>query len=288
MRLSDEQIVKFSERGDVTHAWYSYQMVRETLELTDLGGLSYEVYAQGSYANKTNIAGDSDVDLVIALKSAFYADKEDLSAQEIEEYEKYYQRSELTWQQFRETVLRVLTAWYFVKEKSKCVNVRSNLIRLPADVLIALDHRHYRGFPSFLEQDYIDGVQFYTSEDVKIINFPREHIRACRCKDKAVGKQFKPVVRVAKNARNMLIANDELPDGAAPSYFLESLLWNVPENCFEGNLRQAYRAVVGYLKNADDDTLKKMKFPNEMAMLFGEAQDAVWNKSDAQALIGGL
>ena len=199
MRLSDGQIDKFSERGDPLHAWYSYQMVRETLQSTDLGGLSYEVYAQGSYANKTNIVGDSDVDLVIALKSAFYADKEELSAAEIEEYERHYQRSEVTWQRFREAVLKLLSSWYFVREKSKCVNVRSNLIRLPADVLIALDHRHYRSFSSFFEQDYVDGVQFYTSEDVKIINFPREHIRACSSKDKAVGGQFKQVVRVAKN-----------------------------------------------------------------------------------------
>lgn len=79
MKLSDDQIRRFAERGDPLHAWYSYQMVRETLALVDLGDLSYEVYPQGSYANKTNIAGDSDVDLVIALKSAFYADKEDLS-----------------------------------------------------------------------------------------------------------------------------------------------------------------------------------------------------------------
>jgi hypothetical protein len=289
MRLSDDQIHKFSERGDFLHAWYSYRMVRETLESTDLGGLSYEVYAQGSYANKTNILGDSDVDLVIALKSAFYADKEELSDPEVEEYERHYQRSEVTWQRFREVVLKVLNTWYSLKEKSKCVNVRSNLIRLPADVLIALDHRHYRRFPSFFEQDYVDGVQFYTSKDVKIINFPKEHIRACGRKDRKVRGQFKPVVRVAKRARNALLADNavKLKDGAVPSYFLESLLWNVDDSCFEGDLPKVYRNVVRWL-HENPGELTEMTFPNGMAKLFGEAQDAVWNVSDAQALIAGL
>jgi hypothetical protein len=289
MRLSDKQVDTFSKRGDFIHAWYSYRMIRETLESTDLPGLSFEVYAQGSYANKTNIDGDSDVDLVIALKSSFYPDKEELSDPEIEEYERYYQRSEVTWQRFREAVLKVLNTWYSVKEKSKCVNVRSNLIRLPADVLIALDHRHYRSFLSFLEQEYVDGVQFYTSKDVKIINYPREHIRACGSKDRKVRGQFKPVVRVAKNARNTLLADNavKLKDGAVPSYFLESLLWNVDDSCFEGDLPEVYRNVVRWL-HENPGELTEMTFPNGMAKLFGKAQDAVWNVSDAQALIAGL
>lgn len=289
MRLSDDQIGGLSARGDPIHAWYSYQMIRETLESVNLNGLSYVVYPQGSYANKTNIAKDSDVDLVIALSSAFYADKKELSASEIEEYEKYYQRSELTWHRFQEAVVEVLRSWYCVQKKSKCVNVRSNLIRLPADVLIALDHRHYKSFPGFFEQTFVEGVQFYTSEDVKIINFPKEHIRACARKDKAVSWQYKPVVRVAKNVRNMLIANEEteLTDGAAPSYFLESLLWNVPDRCFRGDLPQAYRNVVEWL-HANTDRLSAMDFPNGMARLFGAAQDAVWKESDAKALISGL
>jgi hypothetical protein len=289
MTPSDERIRKWSERGDPLQAWYSYQMVRETLESAKLDGVSCVVYPQGSYANKTNIAGDSDVDLVIALKSAFYADKEELSDRELEEYEKYYQRSDLTWRWFREAVVEVLRSWYLVQEKSKCVKVRSNLIRLPADVLIALDHRHYQGFPGFFEQAYVEGVQFYTSKEVEIINFPKEHIRACARKDDRVSGRYRRVVRVAKNVRNLIIADDEtgLTAGSVPSYFLESLLWNVPDSCFRGDLPTAYRTVVGWLQE-NTDQLTGMKVPNQMADLFGQAQDAVWHESAALAFIGGL
>jgi hypothetical protein len=264
-------------------------MIRETLDSAKLDGLSYVVYPQGSYANRTNISADSDVDLVIALRSAFYANKEELTERELEEYEKYYQQADITWRRFREAVVDVLRSWYFVQEKSKCVKVRSNLIRLPADVLIALDHRHYKAFPGFFEQIHIDGVQFYTSAEVKIINFPKEHIRACKKKDDLVSGRYRPVVRIAKNVRNMLIADDKtgLTAGSAPSYFLESLLWNVPDQCFRGDLPQAYRNAVQWLQK-NPAKLTDMKFPNQMTMLFGQAQDAVWNQSAALALIQGL
>jgi len=140
MALSPKQIRAWSRRGDPIHAWYSYQMVRDTLAAAPLEGMSYTIYPQGSYANKTNIAADSDVDMVIALKSAFYPNKARLSEAELEEYARYYEQSDLTWQRFREAVVRVLRANYLVLERSKCVKVRSNLIRLPADVLIALDY----------------------------------------------------------------------------------------------------------------------------------------------------
>jgi hypothetical protein len=152
-----------------------------------------------------------------------------------------------------------------------------------------LDHRRYKAFPGFLQQDHIDGVQFYTSKEIKIINFPKEHIRACRKKDDLVSGRYRPVVRIAKNVRNMLIADDKtgLTAGSAPSYFLESLLWNVPDRCFRDDLPRAYRNVVQWLQQ-NPDKLAGMKCPNQMAMLFGQAQDAAWNQSAALALIQGL
>jgi predicted nucleotidyltransferase len=289
MRLSDDQIAKWSMRGDPIHAWFSYEMVRETLASASLDGMSYVIYPQGSYANKTNIAADSDVDIVIALKSAFYPNKEGLNEREIEEYRKYYQESDLTWHRFREIVVGMLRSNYFIQERTKCVKVRSNLIRLPADVLIALDYRHYTSFPSFFEQTFVDGVQFYTSDNTKIINYPKRHIRACARKDNRVAGRYRRIVRVAKNARNALIADDEtqVRAGAAPSYFLESLLWNVPDHCYRHDLSQAYREVIGWLYE-NSGQLKSMNFPNEMAKLFGDAQDAVWNESEALTIINAI
>jgi hypothetical protein len=286
MTLPGEKITEWSERGDAIHAWYSYQMVRDTLAGARLEDLSYGIYPQGSYANKTNIVADSDVDLVIALRSSFYPNKEELSPAEIEEYAKHYEKSDLTWQRFREAVVKVLRRNYWVQEHSKCVKVSSNIVRLPADVLIALDYRYYTSFPSFFAQEFKGGVQFYTSEGTEIVNYPKMHIGACADKNFGTLGRFREIVRVAKNARNALIADDrtEVSAGSVPSYFLESLLWNVPGHCYLDTLEGSYRQVIGWLyKNSGE--LAEMEFPNEMGKLFGDAADAVWDEESAKTFI---
>jgi hypothetical protein len=264
-------------------------MVRGSLTEDRLEGMSWSVYPQGSYANKTNIADDSDVDLVIALTSSFYPNKQDLGTVEVDEYDKYYERASQTWRHFRDAVTAVLQKDFWVVEGSKAVKVRSGLIRLPADVLIALEHRHYKSFPSFEGQTFVDGVQFYRSGDHKIVNFPRQHMNACAAKDGRTAGNYRKVVRVAKNARNALIADDDsqVGPGTAPSYFLESLLWNVPDVCFTGGLQNAYRQAIRWL-DANRGGLWAMEFPNGRGRLFGNTPDASWSQSSAVQIIGGL
>ena len=269
MALSNDRIRKWSERGDPIHAGYSYQMVRESLATAKLNNMSYTVYPQGSYANKTNISSASDVDMVIALKSAFYPDKTELSPPEWEEYAKYFERASITWHEFREVVVAFLRSHFFVTEGSKCVRVRSNFIRLPLDVLICLDHRYYQSFPSFAGQIFTEGVQFYASGDRKIVNYPKRHISACARKDNWTNGAYRRVVRIAKNARNKLSSEDGTGVGTdtAPSYFLESLLWNVPDERYGGNIENTYRQVVEWLNN-DSSPLGQMDFPSRTGKLF--------------------
>ena len=283
MTLPDDTIARWSRRGDPVHAWYSYEMVRESLAMAKLDGLSYVIYPQGSYANKTNIVGDSDVDMVIALRTAFYSDKNELSQEELQEYQRYYEESGWTWQRFREAVVGVLKHNYRIEQGSKCVNVRSNLIRLPADVLIALDHRYYKSFLNLFDQAFIEGVQFYTLKGAQIINYPKQHVRACATKNSKTGGRFRPIIRVAKNARN----DTQVKSGTAPSYFLESLLWNVPDGCYRGSIQQSYREVIAWL-HANQNQLESMDFPNEMGKLFGDMSDTAWKESDAQTIIDAL
>lgn len=290
MSLSGEQITKWSCRGDPFRAWYSYEMVRESLTRGKLGSMSCAIYPQGSYANKTNIVADSDVDMVIALRSAFYPEKRELSEQELIEYSNCYGQADTTWHEFREVVVDALQSAYFVHEGSKCVKVlRSNVVRLPADVLIALDYRYYTSFPSFVDQTYKDGVQFYRSEGGKIINYPKRHIRACARKNAQTAGKFRPVVRVAKNARNALIADDDerIKAGTAPSYYLESLFWNVPEGYYAGELEQAYRQAVGWL-GQHMERLPLLDLPNGMGRILGSTPDTSWNLPDALLIIEAM
>jgi hypothetical protein len=285
MALSPDQIRKWSQRGDPIQAWYSYRMVRESLTSAQLDG-TWTVYPQGSYANKTNIAADSDVDLVIALTSEFYPDKQELNPLERVEYAKYYERAERTWRDFRDAVAEVLRRDFWVVEGSKAVKVRSGVIRLPADVLIALEHRYYTSFLSLEAQKFVDGVQFYRSGDHKIVNFPKQHMKACAWKDTRTAGNYRKVVRVAKNARNALIARGVVESTTAPSYFLESLLWNVPDLGFANGLQNAYPQVIGWL-HEHPGKLGTMEFPNGRGELFGKTLDTSWHQENATKIIVG-
>jgi len=288
MALQPEDIAKWSRRGDPVHAWYSYEMVRGSLTPDRLGDANVSVYPQGSYANKTNIVGDSDVDIVVALKSAFYPDKKELTPLEVVEYAKHYDQASRTWQEFHDAVTRVLRDDFFVQEGSKAVKVRSGVVRLPADVLIVLDHRYYKRFPSFEGQIFVEGVQFYASGEREIVNYPKQHMKACAQKNFLTGGSFRKAVRVAKNGRNRLIADDDssIDQTTAPSYFIESLLWNVPNGYFRGSVEGAYPRAVGWLK--EQAQLGTMDFPNGMGRLFGQTSDTSWSQPNAQKIIDGL
>ncbi len=289
MALSRDQLEHWAERGDPLHAWYSYEMVKESFTPGRLNGMTCAVYPQGSYANKTNIVSDSDVDMVIALRSAFYPEKTELSPDERAEYDKYYEQASITWHDFREVVVQALRPDFFLDEGKKAVKVRSGLIRLPADVLIALDHRYYRSFPSFAGQEYVDGVQFYMPGGREIVNYPKRHMRACAQKHDRTARRYRRVVRIAKNARNALVADDksQVGKGTAPSYFLESLLWNVPNDRFGGGLELAYRQAIGWL-HENTGRLAGLRFPNGMGPLFGDTPDSAWSRQKAQAISEAL
>ena len=171
------------------------------------------------------------------------------------------------------------------------MKVRSNLIRLPADVLIALDYRYYTSFPSFFGQDYVDGVQFYTLRRTEDNQLSRRGTSGpARRRIRRYRGRFRPVVRVAKNARNALIADDEIAGHRREPRRLTSL-----SPCCGMSLtavmtgtcaRRIARSSAGCTRIPSK--LAGWSFPNEMGKLFGEAPDAVWNESDARAIISAM
>jgi hypothetical protein len=55
-------------------------------------------------------------------------------------------------------------------------------------------------------------------------------------------ERYKSTVRMFKNARNEMDERGIFDKGDAPSYFIECLLWNVPNSVIDtNNLRTRYR-----------------------------------------------
>ena len=96
--------------------------------------------------------------------------------------------------------------------------------------------------------------------------------------------RYKPIIRVFKNARNYLIENNALEESAAPSYFLECLLYNAPDNAYRGSLRDVYLNIIASLLDADFNDLLCQ---NEQTYLFGSSPDQ-WSLQDAVKFLSAM
>ena len=99
--------------------------------------------------------------------------------------------------------------------------------------------------PSFIKR-----AAFYANGQ-RIENFPKQHSEKCTAKHKATNNNFKRMVRVFKNMRNAMIEKSLLAEGVAPSYFLEGMLYNVPNEKFTGAYRDIWVECFNWIVRAD-------------------------------------
>jgi hypothetical protein len=287
MTIPEPVIRAWSQRpGSMLSSWTT-QVLHEALDgAKRLSGVDFEIFLQGSFVNETNISGNSDVDLVILMKLPFEEDIRDLEPRERDLFHQCYRDTDYGWDEFREDVLSSLRESYFVHEGRKCIDIRNwdSLLRVPADILPAVEYRRYRSFLGFEHQAFDEGVFFRDSSGRPIRNFPKRHLANGRRKDVRTQGRFKQMVRAFKNARNQ--ESTCLPDGTAPSYFLECLLYNVPDKCFRGELDTTYCSCLTWLLEADDAMLDFL-CQNELVRMFGEGSDQ-WNINSAQEVLTAL
>ena len=87
-----------------------------------------------------------------------------------------------------------------------------------------------------------------------------------------------------KTARNRLVTEGALKKADAPSYFIECLLYNVPEGLFKPKLAPTYMGIFEWLKRAQ---LKGFKCQNGQVPLFGPAPEQ-WPQEEARAFVKAL
>ena len=87
-----------------------------------------------------------------------------------------------------------------------------------------------------------------------------------------------------KGARNRLLESNALADDTAPSYFIECLMYNVPNTLFKNSLAETYVGTVEWLSTA---ILGEFKCQNQIVELIGASRDQ-WSVGKAQAFIRAL
>jgi hypothetical protein len=242
MAVSEAQLETWSSQGSIQQSAATYKTISGVLN--DTGSPYYlknfETFLQGSYGNNTNIWADSDVDIVMRLSSVFYSDISDLTPDEKANYESKRSPAEYSLGKFKEEVTGWLTRNFGkgVDGSGKAIYVPGNGNRRDADVLACAEHHHYTSYPANGEPAYREGIVFWTKDNTKIVNYPKQHSANCTTKHQNTNSYFKPTVRIFKNIRNRMINDGRLQNGIAPSYFLEGMLWNVPNNLFGTSYQQ--------------------------------------------------
>lgn len=287
MKITREDIERWSERPSSFFPDWTKTVLEEALadapQLKDK--CEYETYVQGSYANETNIHGNSDVDLVVQMQLPFEEQIRELGPDDRKRFWDKYGTTWYGWPQFRADVLARLRESFFVHEANKCVDIRhfDSALRIPADIVPAIEYRDYSGFPSPDVEIYEEGIFFRDRSGQPIINYPKQHLRNGKQKDAETERRFKPIVRVFKNARNRC---ENLDADVAPSYFIECLVYNIDNAVFWQPLHVAYPACVEWLHDHRAD-LPEFVCQNGLVKLFGDGRQ-LWNVESALKLIAAL
>lgn len=234
-----------------------------------------KVYAKGSYANNTNIRSDSDVDIAVECTEAFYWEKsEGISTPEIMPYDGGWNPNRLR----TELVLAMQAKFPHDIDLtgSTAIQINSSSARVDADVV-----------PCFSFRDYIEGetrlgTKIFKKDGSSLVNYPQQQLDNGIAKNKRTNLSYKKGARLLKRIENEMAKEGEFRE--LPSYFMECLAYNCPDEvfiyktwteCLKAMLCHIFKELQG-----DEPTLNRWVEVNECFYLFHPKQE--WNRKDGR------
>lgn len=287
MAINNDQLQIWANSPGHSKAQHTYQQVKNALAESEVSQVrGCEIYLQGSYANSTNIRVDSDIDVVVQLNSTFSP-----GIHRLTEFEKslfhleYPTKATYNWPELRRDVIEALVA-YFGAAKidtsgSKSIKLLGDISLANADIIPCLQYRNYNSFNIGVTDDFVEGMRFWTiRENTQVINYPKVHKTNGEDKNAQhrTDEMYKDTVRVVKHIRRRLVDEHNFDRRKAPSYFIESAIYNALDQHFSGNHQEALEAVLNFLiRTCNADQLITVSHQH---LLFGRDLWQ-WNKPDA-------
>jgi hypothetical protein len=260
MAIPESQLETWAAQGSVTQSKNTYATVKNALESSKAlyESRSYEVFLQGSYGNDTNIYAESDVDVVIRLTEIMRSDLCLLPPDQQTAYRRAYKTATYTFDEFKQGVqIRLTTA--FGEDHAaigdKAFHIKPTQSRRSADVVTCYQYRRYIRFNSTSDQDYVPGIIIPNTSTGDVINYPKLHSQNLTAKHQATNGWLKPTIRIFKNMRNRLIDEGTIAEDAACSYYVEGMLYNVPDTNFGDTYADTFCNCFNWLRDADRSRL---------------------------------
>lgn len=256
--------------------------IRKAIEgSTKLASKTIRVFAQGSYCNRTNVRQDSDVDVCILCSDSFFFDvPEGKTAADFG----VITPAPYDYPEYKNDVGAALLAYFGangVSRGKKAFDVHENTYRVDADAVAAFEYRRYAADGSNLV-----GTAFTPDSGNRIVNWPEQNYQNGVAKNKTTGGRFKDIVRILKRLRNKMNDEDIAAAKPIPSFLIECLVWNVPNDYFgHDTLTADVRAALAHLFN---NTMKAEDCSewgevNELKYLFRTVQP--WTMAQAHSFL---
>ena len=284
MTIPESHLSTWSHHGPQDSSKRTHEAIRRVLDAYQWPpGMTRDFYLHGSYLNDTNIRGDSDVDVVLELTSAFHHDASAISQYEQDRLASSFQPASHDWNDFRRETLSALEAGFgrgMVSQGNKSIKLKTDPPRLAADVVVCMEHRRYTGYYT-----YVEGITFWALHDKRwIVNYPKEHYKNGAAKSSRTWDRYKRTVRMFKNARNHLESIGMMNANLAPSYFVECLLYNAPDSAFRYGFQETFCSIVNWMTQ---NNLDKFVCQNGQQWLFGSSPEQ-WSVVDAKTFANQL
>lgn len=274
MSIPLEILQKWSLPGKSENSKNTYEVFRNII--FDRCGSNMDVFLQGSYHNSTHVKDNSDIDIVV-INPNIVVNNTYLGLTG--------QNALYNWK--NQLYDKINGAQNFNLYKgNKTIKYDGNVNYVPADIVPC---GYYKSAVIGSET----GTILYDNNKCKFfINYPRQHYDNGTNKSDLTNGNFKKTVRMFKNARNNactkgILRNEDI----APSYFLECLIYNVPNSCFNGNEYNVFYNVIKWLYQ-NKNGLENLKCQNHIQKLFGYDCNNVtynkWNTSDAIEYINAI
>jgi hypothetical protein len=291
MTIPLSQLNTWSRQGATVTSATTYATIKTALEDQNANypDRKFTVFLQGSYGNDTNIWAESDVDVVIRYYGAFYDDIEERPADEQAAFHTAHPvKYKYVYKEFKEHVTQTLRSNFgdSAKPGTKAITVEASGNRRKADVIVAFEFHRYYKFKSIYDESHATGMCFFLKDGTRVANYPDLHSENLTTKHQNTSSNFKPMVRIFKNARSKMIEDGLIAEGSAPSYYIEGLLHNVPNDEFVGDYQDIFMNILTWLYKTNDRT--KFECANGQYYLLRDNSHTCWACADGANFIDGV
>jgi hypothetical protein len=240
------------------------------------------VYTKGSYANRTNIRLDSDVDVCVEWNDTFAVDRFG-PAVGAEAKDLGYVPATTPYdpQNFRSQVVKLLVAAFGTHavddSGNKAIRVAAGPSTLDSDVVPCRELWRYDAVGATPHV----GSRIYPRRGSHVDNWPQQQYDNGVAKNNATGKRFKAIIRALKRLENEMVEAGTIAT-PIPGFLVECLVWQAPNSCFGhtrmlDDVRSVFSSVWTPLKT--DEGCREWGEINELKYLFRASQP--WSRSDA-------